>query len=321
METFAYQVAIGLNKTHPKKPASFLFYGNSGVGKSEAAKALPKILSKLTGREYAEVLTDLNTFTEAHSVYRLTGAPPSYAGYDDPAVLENVSKNPNTVFIFDELDKAHPEVLKIFMAILDEGRCAARRESADGTRELDFKNSILIFTSNHRLGSSPSKKKIGFTASDDVQDVRVNDNAVEVSYTAEHPEVEAGQVELTKRIYRETEAARKAFVETGVLREIASRFGCFVGFKELSAEAKVRILVKQILETGAEYNLRLTYIASPILQALVDASTSENALTVRSFKTVIEGYLAAAFAEAGTRYGGQAVRLEGTIEVPVLSPA
>ena len=83
--------------------------------------------------------------------------------------------------------------------------------------------------------------------------VQSEDNAVEINYpeTASPDE----HSELTKRIYRNTEAARKAFVEAGVLREIASRFNCFVEFKELSPEAKIRILVKQVIETGFEYNL------------------------------------------------------------------
>jgi len=209
----------------------------------------------------------------------------------------------------------------VFQAILDEGRCASRKELANHSREYDFKHCIFIFTSNHRLNvSSGQKQRIGFTTSDDVEKITHKDDAVEVSYhESDDPEDESA--ELTKLIYRNTEAARKAFVEAGVLREIASRFNCFVEFTELSDAAKIRILVKQVIETGFEYDIRLAYIAPNIMQALVNASTSEKALTVRSFKSVIEGYLAIAFAEAGARYANQLVRLEGTITDPVITPA
>ena len=315
LETIAFKSAQHHNKKNPKKPLSIVAYGPPGTGKSEAAKALAKTMSKLSGQPYAVQWVDLNTYTEAHSVHKLTGAPPGYVGYDDTPVFETVVQNPRTVFILDELDKAHPEVLKVFMAILDEGRLAARKQLPNGTREYSFNHSVFFFTSNYRL--SEPKKRIGFGFSD-VEDVKCADDAIEVSYTEETPENE--QAEVTKRIYKETEAARKAFVDAGNLREIASRFNCFVEFKELSAEAKVRILAKQIIETGFEYNIRLTHISSTILQALIDAATTENALTVRSFKNVIEGYLSAAFAEAGANYGGQTVRLEGTIDAPEVVP-
>ena len=236
VETIAHQVSLHLKKKNPKKPLSIVTYGPPGTGKSELAKALAKVLSRLGLHRFSEVWTDLNQFTEAHSVYRLLGSPPGYVGYEDTPVFEAVTQNPYTVFIWDELDKAHEQVLKTFMAILDEGRCAARKEQTDHSRECDFRHCIFIFTSNHQLGTPAPQQKIGFSMPDIVHS---EDNAVEINY----PETASPDEhrELTKRIYRNTEAARKAFVEAGVLREIASRFNCFVEFKELSPEAKIRI--------------------------------------------------------------------------------
>lgn len=119
IETIAYTVAQHLLKRSPTKPVSILAAGPPGVGKSETAKSLAKILTEATGREYSAVWIDLNNFTEKHTVYRLIGAPAGYVGYEDECVFETVAKNPYTVMICDELDKAHPEVIKTFMAVLE----------------------------------------------------------------------------------------------------------------------------------------------------------------------------------------------------------
>ncbi|HCC34153.1 MAG TPA: hypothetical protein DEQ02_00350 [Ruminococcaceae bacterium] len=314
--TIAHQTFLHISKRSPRRPLSLICHGPTGTGKSETAKALAKILSRLGRNTYTTVWTELNTFTEAHSVYRLTGSPPGYVGYDDAPVFEAAVHNPYTVFIFDELDKAHPEVLKTFMSVLDEGRCAARKELADHSREYDFRRCIFVFTSNFCLGNTANKGKFGFARTDDVENLRVQDSAVEADYREEPTDNSFDT--LTQRIYRDTEAARKAFVETGVLREIASRFNCFVEFQELTDEAKIRILAKQVIATGLEYGIKLTHIAAPVMQSLINASVAEDALTVRSYKSVVEGYLAAAFSEAGTRHVGQSVRLEGSIDAPVI---
>ena len=113
----------------------------------------------------------------------MIGAPAGYIGYEDEAVFEVVERNPYTIFIFDELDKAHPEVLKTFMAILDEGRCASRKALRDGSREFDFRHCIFFFTSNYDLSANqPIKRKIGFAVSDDVEDIHLAENEVHISY-------------------------------------------------------------------------------------------------------------------------------------------
>ncbi|MDR1538178.1 MAG: AAA family ATPase [Clostridiales bacterium] len=313
MEAIAHQATLFLNKKNPKKPLSIVAYGPPGTGKSDGEGAV-QIPVQARPAAVRRCLDDLNTFAKAHSVYRLIGSPPGYVGYEDTPVFEAVTRNPHTVFVFDELDKAHPEVLKTLMSILDEGRYAVRKELPHHSREHGFKRCIFIFTSNYRLGEAP-KKQICF-GFPDVEEAQCADGVFEVSYAGDEPEAQ-DQIDVTRRVYRDAEASRKAFVETGVLAEIASRFNCFVEFKELSATAKVQILAMQVIEMGFEYNIRLAYISSSILQALVDAA-AEDALTVRSFKAVIEVCLASPFAEAGERYGGQAIRLEGTIESPKL---
>jgi ATP-dependent Clp protease ATP-binding subunit ClpC len=126
----------------PRKPlGSFLFMGSSGVGKTELAKALAQALF---GTEEALVRIDLSEFTEAHTISRLLGAPPGYLGHDEPGQLtEPVRRRPYCVVLFDELEKAHPDVAAVLLQILDDGRVT----DAKG-RTIDFRHALIIMTTN-----------------------------------------------------------------------------------------------------------------------------------------------------------------------------
>ena len=126
----------------PRKPlGSFLFMGPSGVGKTELAKALAE---QLFGTEDALVRIDLSEFTESHTVSRLLGAPPGYQGHDEPGQLtEPVRRRPYCVILFDELEKAHPDVAAILLQILDDGRVT----DAKG-RTIDFRHALIVMTTN-----------------------------------------------------------------------------------------------------------------------------------------------------------------------------
>jgi ATP-dependent Clp protease ATP-binding subunit ClpB len=133
----------------PRKPlGSFLFRGPSGVGKTELAKTLAEALF---GSENALVRIDLSEFTEPHTVSRLLGAPPGYAGHDESGQLtEPVRRRPYCVVLFDELEKAHPDVASILLQILDDGRVT----DAKG-RTVDFRHALIILTTNLEEGDVP----------------------------------------------------------------------------------------------------------------------------------------------------------------------
>jgi ATP-dependent Clp protease ATP-binding subunit ClpB len=126
----------------PKRPiGSFIFLGPTGVGKTETARALAEFLFD---DERAMVRLDMSEFMEKHSVARLIGAPPGYVGYDEGGHLtEAVRRRPYSVVLFDEIEKAHPDVFNILLQVLDDGRLT------DGKgRTVDFKNTVIIMTSN-----------------------------------------------------------------------------------------------------------------------------------------------------------------------------
>lgn len=135
----------GLGLQDPNRPlGSFMFLGPTGVGKTELAKALAE---NIFDSEQHVVRIDMSEYMEKESVSRLVGAAPGYVGYEEGGQLtEAVRRNPYTIVLFDEIEKAHPDVFNILLQVLDDGRLT------DGQgRTVDFKNTILILTSN--LGS------------------------------------------------------------------------------------------------------------------------------------------------------------------------
>ncbi len=145
----------------PTRPiGSFLFLGPTGVGKTEVSKALAR---EVFGTEEAMIRVDMSEYMEKHSVSKMIGSPPGYVGYDEGGQLsEQVRRHPYSVILFDEIEKAHPDVFNILLQILDDGHVT----DSQG-RKVDFKNTILIMTSNAGAQSIVEPKKLGFTAVED----------------------------------------------------------------------------------------------------------------------------------------------------------
>jgi ATP-dependent Clp protease ATP-binding subunit ClpC len=159
----------------PKRPiGSFIFLGPTGVGKTELARALAEAMF---GDEEAIIRIDMSEYMEKHSTSRLVGAPPGYVGYDEGGQLtEKVRRKPYSVVLFDEVEKAHPEVFNVMLQVLEDGRLT------DGKgRTVDFRNTVIIMTSNVGANLIKQNQRLGFSVGDSSQDEyeAMKDNVME----------------------------------------------------------------------------------------------------------------------------------------------
>lgn len=166
----------------PGRPiGSFLFLGPTGVGKTELSKALAEAVF---GSEQAMIRVDMSEYMEKHSVSKMIGSPPGYVGYDEGGQLsEKVRRNPYSVLLFDEIEKAHPDVFNILLQVLDDGHIT----DAQG-RKVDFKETIIIMTSNAGAQSIVEPKKLGFFT--------------EESQEQDYERMKSGVMDEVKRIFK-----------------------------------------------------------------------------------------------------------------------
>ena len=166
----------------PKRPiGSFLFLGPTGVGKTEVSKALAEAVF---GNEESMIRVDMSEYMEKHSVSKMIGSPPGYVGHEDGGQLsEKVRRNPFSVILFDEIEKALPDVFNILLQVLDDGHIT----DSQG-RKVDFKNTIIIMTSNAGAQSIIEPKKLGFGAKEDEKQ--------------DHERMKASVMEEVKRIFK-----------------------------------------------------------------------------------------------------------------------
>ena len=211
----------------PKRPiGSFLFLGPTGVGKTELSKALAEAVF---GSEDSMIRVDMSEYMEKFSVSRLIGAPPGYVGYEEAGQLsEKVRRNPYCVVLFDEIEKAHPDVFNILLQVLDDGRIT----DAHG-RKVDFSQTIIIMTSNAGANAIVEPKHLGFATNQSAQ--------------ADYEYMKAGVMEEVKRIFRP---------------EFINRIDEIMVFHMLSSEEIrkiVDLLLKELIQRCKE-QMRITLV-------------------------------------------------------------
>lgn len=183
VETVAKAIRRGrVGLKDPKRPiGSFLFLGPTGVGKTELSKALAEVMF---GNENAIIRVDMSEYMEKHSVSKMIGSPPGYVGFEEGGQLsEQVRKNPYSVILFDEIEKAHPDVFNVLLQVLDDGRIT----DSQG-RTVDFKNTIIIMTSNAGAQRIVEPKKLGFSNVENAE--------------SEHKDMKNNVMEEIKRMFK-----------------------------------------------------------------------------------------------------------------------
>ena len=220
----------------PKRPiGSFLFLGPTGVGKTEVSKALAEAVF---GNEDAMIRVDMSEYMEKHSVSKMIGSPPGYVGHEDGGQLsEKVRRNPFSVILFDEIEKAHPDVFNILLQVLDDGHIT----DSQG-RRVDFKNTIIIMTSNAGAQSIVEPKKLGFGTKEDEKE--------------DHNRMKAGVMEEVKRIFKP---------------EFLNRIDETIVFRTLNKEdmKKIITLMVQELEKRCREQLQFTLVVRDAAKAYI----------------------------------------------------
>ncbi|MDR1689316.1 MAG: ATP-dependent Clp protease ATP-binding subunit, partial [Clostridiales bacterium] len=248
---------------NPKRPiGSFLFLGPTGVGKTELSKALADVLF---GNEDAVIRVDMSEYMEKHSVSKLIGSPPGYIGYDEGGQLsEKVRRKPYSIILFDEIEKAHPDVFNILLQVLDDGHIT----DAQG-RRVDFKNTVIIMTSNAGARNIVSPKKLGFSQSEDSK--------------RNYEDMKKGVMDEVKHIFRP---------------EFVNRIDDIIVFHPLDKDQVKQIIALMISETAKRIeksmNMKVVVtddVIEAILKADFDAVYGARPLR-RAIQTKIEDVLA-----------------------------
>lgn len=309
LKSVALMTTNFLGKYYPKRPLSLLFYGPTGVGKTELAKTMCKVINQHApaGAKYDFQTEDLSQYQEKHSAYRLIGAPPGYVGYGDPTIFDKTFDNPRQILVFDELDKAHPDVLKVLMRAIDEGKHARNPSEGNSSNFYDLSRCIMIFTSNIEIDQK--NRNIGFSSQNDETEFHDEITPIPVGESME---------DAISTMISNNEKARISMSRQGYLPEVVGRINGFIPFKNLKGNAMIDIAVKAIAEGAAEYGLRLNHISEDIVQFILNKFTSSAG--ARTYHTLTDVYLGAHLAAAARQYQNCPVNLEGTVSNPSFQP-
>ena len=253
----------------PNRPVgSFLFLGPTGVGKTELAKTLAEALF---GKEDAMIRVDMSEYMEKHSVSKMIGSPPGYVGHDDGGQLsEKVRRNPYSVVLFDEIEKAHPDVFNILLQVLDDGHIT----DSQG-RKVDFRNTVIIMTSNAGAKAIVEPKKLGFAAKEDAAEdyKKMKNNVMEEVKRLFRPEF-LNRIDETIVFHSLNEEHMKKIVGL-MCRELSERVN-----RQMNIKLTIRDSVKKlIVEKGTDKK----YGARPLRRAI------QNELEDKLAEAILDG--------------------------------
>ena len=248
----------------PKRPiGSFLFLGPTGVGKTELSKALAEAMF---GDENAMIRVDMSEYMEGHSVSKMIGSPPGYVGFDDGGQLsEKVRRNPYSVVLFDEIEKAHPDVFNILLQVLDDGHITDSKG-----RKVSFKNTILIMTSNAGAQRIIDPKNLGF--------------ASEKNEQKDYEKMKSNVMEEVKRSFKP---------------EFINRIDDIIVFHQLNKDNMKEIinLLAASLTKRCQQQMNIKLTLSPALKEHLVEKYSDNKMGARPLRRAIQSVVEDALAE------------------------
>jgi ATP-dependent Clp protease ATP-binding subunit ClpB len=263
LAALAAVIARHCARRFPVRPAVLFSIGPSGVGKTRTAELLAHVLTPQDNQSnsYQFLRLDMNEYQEAHRVSQLIGAPQGYIGHGEGSqLIDTLRSNPRTIILFDEIEKAHPSILRVLMNAMDAGRLTGSSRSAEG-REVDCRHSVFLFTSN----------------------LNANDILDEL-----HTRQAFG-----KRVV-EDEICRRRLHASGIAPEIVGRIGRFLVYKPLSSEVRASIMSLSIAEVAAEYGLNVKYVSPSVIIDLMQHAHTQN-FGVRPERFLIDDVLGGMF--------------------------
>ncbi len=273
------QVSRHLGRRSPRRPLTLMAIGPTGTGKTKTAEALPTVLHEVdhAGGGYAYLRIDCSELTESHRVSQLLGAPPGYVGHTDGApLIDQLTANPRTVVLLDEIEKAHPDVLKVLLNAIDCGRLSSSARHGNG-HVVDARRAIFFFTTN--LESQQILDELGARNSFDkpqvVQDV-----------------------------------CRGKLRAAGLRPELVGRITSFLVFQPLSHEVRAEIAVLSIVRIAEEYGLRVEHVAPETIISILSVGKSE-AFGARPIQFLIDDQLGDMFAKAAASGVAAPIQIAG----------
>lgn len=265
VETVAKAIRRGrVGLKDPKRPiGSFLFLGPTGVGKTELSKALAEAMF---GNENSIIRVDMSEYMEKHSVSKMIGSPPGYVGFEEGGQLsEQVRKNPYSVILFDEIEKAHPDVFNVLLQVLDDGRIT----DSQG-RTVDFKNTIIIMTSNAGAQRIVEPKKLGFSNVENAE--------------SEHKDMKNNVMEEVKRMFKP---------------EFLNRIDDIIVFRALSKDdvKGIAALMLKELKNRLAKQMDITLTYGDTVKNFIFEKGYDKKYGARPLKRAIQNYIEDALAE------------------------
>ncbi|MDW7762103.1 MAG: AAA family ATPase [Acidobacteriota bacterium] len=253
-------------RRRPARPAVVFAVGPSGVGKTRTAEVLAEVLREFDDENngYQFLRLDMSEYQEEHRVSQLIGAPQGYIGHGEGSqLLDALRANPRTIVLFDEIEKAHPAILRVLMNAMDAGRLSTAARSSSG-REVDCRYAVFMFTSN-----LDSKEILA--------------------------ELESRNAFGNRTV--EDEVCRRRLHAAGIAPEIVGRIGRFLVYRALSPEIRAEIVALAIAEVAEEYGLKVAFVEPNVVVELMQKVRSEN-FGVRPERYLIDDLLGGAFAKA-----------------------